>query len=367
MKPYVPEKLPLEFLDWENLVTLIGEANAALGRYDGILHGIPNPAVLLSPLGTQEAVLSSRIEGTQATFEEVLKYEATAAEGRRPDDDIREIVNYRRAMQFAVKELQTRPISLNLIRNVHSILLDSVRGKNKARGQFRTSQNWIGAAGCSMEEATYVPPAPEQLMAHLGNWEQYVHHAEKDCLVQLAVVHGQFEVIHPFMDGNGRVGRMFIPLFLSEKGLLRSPMFYISAYLEANRSEYYTRLQGISKKQDWAGWIRFFLLSVQEQARKNASIARAILDLYEEMKRKVVNLTRSQYAIQTLDSLFQMPVFGTTDFARYSGIPRKSASRILRQLREADHLITIREASGRRPAILAFPRLIDRVEGRDLV
>jgi Fic family protein len=366
MKPYVPETLPLESLDWENLVTLIGEANAALARYDGILHGIPNPAVLLSPLGTQEAVLSSRIEGTQATLEEVLEYEATATAGKIPYDDIREIINYRKAMQSAVEELHARPISLNLIRNAHSILLASVRGKNKARGRFRISQNWIGSPGCTMEEATYVPPAPERLATCLGNWEQYVHYAEKDRLVQLSVVHAQFEVIHPFMDGNGRVGRMLIPLFLFEKGLLMSPMFYISAYLEANRSEYYDRLQGISSKQDWTGWISFFLVSVREQAKENARIARAILDLYEEMKREVVNLTHSQYAIQTLDALFQMPIFGTPDFVRYSGIPRKSASRIIKQLREEGHLITIREASGRRPAILAFPRLIDRVEGRDL-
>jgi len=366
MKPYVPEKLPLESIDWISLIPLIGEANAALARYDGILQGIVNPAVLLSPLGTQEAVLSSKIEGTQATLEDVLEYEATAAERKVPHDDILEIVNYRQASHAALEELEKRPISLNLIRKLHAILLDSVRGKDKARGRFRTGQNWIGPPGCAMNEATYVPPTPENVAEHLGNLEKYIHYTEKDRLVQLAVVHAQFEIIHPFMDGNGRLGRMLIPIFLYEKGLLSSPMFYISAYLEANRPTYYARLQDVSKSQAWSEWIEFFLTAIREQARENAVKARAIIGLYEIMKRIIVDLTRSQYAIQTLDSLFQMPVFGTSSFASYSGIPRKSASRILRQLREESHLITIREASGRRPAVLAFPRLVNLVERGDL-
>jgi len=211
-----------------------------------------------------------------------------------------------------------------------------------------------------------VPPTPKKLAEHLGNLENYIHYKEKDRLVQLAVVHAQFEIIHPFMDGNGRLGRMLIPIFLYEKGLLSSPMFYISAYLEANRSAYYARLQDVSETQAWARWIGFFLTGIREQACENASKARAIIKLYEVMKRIIVDLTRSQYAIQTLDSLFQMPVFGTPNFATYSGIPRKSASRILRQLREEGYLITIRGASGRRPAILAFPRLVSLAEGRDL-
>src|SRR5438874_7352362 len=210
IRPFTPPVLPLQ-LDWEALIPFIGAANRALSSFNGALYGMPNAELLLSPLTTQEAVLSSRIEGTQATFGEVLKFEA----GEQPEQesrrlDIQEILNYRKSLQVAEQELRTRPFTLNLLLELHSVLLDSVRGRDKGQGRLRTIQNWIGSPGSRIEEATYVPPEPERLPALLDNWEKYYHAERPDPLVQLAKIHGQFEIIHPFVDGNGRIGRILI-------------------------------------------------------------------------------------------------------------------------------------------------------------
>ena len=325
MKPYIPEQLPLKSLNWPSFIRLIGQANAAIARYDGILQGIINPDVLLSPLMTQEAVLSSRIEGTQATIEEVLEFEAVPEMETSRYEDIQEIINYRKSMYLAIDELKKRPISLNMLLDMHSVLLNSVRGHNKGKGRFRNIQNWIGAPGTPIENATYIPPEPLHLMEYLSTFEKYMHYDEEDRLVQLAIIHAQFELIHPFIDGNGRLGRILVPLFLYENGLLGRPMFYISSYLEQHRSEYYDKLRTISEKNDWSGWITFFLTAVIEQAKNNSEKARSILSLYERMKIEVSRLTHSQYSIQTLDSLFNSPIFKSTDFPERSKIPKASA------------------------------------------
>lgn len=362
MKPYIPDNLPFESLKWDAFISLIGDANAALARFDGILQGIVNPSVLLSPLTTHEAVLSSRIEGTEATLEEVLEYEAAPTKETRKIEDIREIINYRKAMNAAVEILKKRPISLNLMKDIHAILLDSVRGQNRGRGEFRTIQNWIGRPGCSIEEATFVPPDPVALINYLSDLEKYIHFEEKDRIIQLAIVHAQFEIIHPFLDGNGRVGRILIPLFLYEKGLLSNPMFYLSAYFEKNRDTYYDKLHSVSAYKDWEGWIAFFMTAVIEQARINSDKARAILGLYNEMKSEITKATRSQFSIQTLDTIFDRPIFRTTDFIQNSGIPKPTALRILNTLQKEKILITLREGSGRRAALLMFGRLLELVE-----
>jgi len=357
-------QLPLDCIDWGAHVSLIAQANAALARYDGILEAMVNPALLLSPLTTQEAVLSSRIEGTQATLEEVLEFEADPKRKIEPNKhaDIQEIINYRQAMQRAVELLKKKPLCLNLICELHSILLDSVRGTNKARGEFRRIQNWIGPPDCSIEEATFVPPSPDMLPDVLDNWEKYIHFDEKERLVQLAVIKAQFELIHPFIDGNGRIGRMLVPLFLYEKKLLSRPMFYLSAYLERNRELYYHRLNAISEKNDWDGWIRFFLTAVAEQAKENTRKARAILDLYEEMKQKIPEITRSQYAIQAIDAIFDRPIFQSPDFIRRSRIPKDSAFRILGELRKAGIITILEEGKGRRAAIMVFGKVLEITE-----
>lgn len=363
MKPYVPQALPPAGLDFARIVRKIGPANAALARYDGLLQSVINPQVLLSPLTSREAVLSSRIEGTQATVDEVLEFEAGIDFSGEKAKDIQEIVNYRKALTLASETLVDRSLSLALLRQMHKVLMDSVRGADKTPGSFRADQNWIGPPHCKIEEASFVPPSPLQLLDHLQAWEAYLSTTDFDVLAQTAVVHAQFELIHPFKDGNGRIGRLLIPLFLFQKRALASPMFYVSEYLETNRDLYYARLAGISRDGDWDGWIEFFLDAVTQQATSNTMKVRGILELYERMKRRITELTRSQYAISVLDTLFDRPIFQSRDFVERSGIPKQTALPILRKLREDGLLHTLRKPSGRRSAILGFRDLLNCAEG----
>jgi Fic family protein len=358
MPPYEPKPLPPTGLDLARLIGLVGEANTALAHYDGLLQAMVNPAVLLSPLTNQEAVLSSKIEGTQATIEEVLEHEAGQEHDESKSGDIQEILNYRKALVLGGEAAADRPISLGLIRELHRVLMDTVRGQDKKPGEFRQDQNWIGPPGSTIDSATFVPPHPLQLPNHLSAWEAYMGGTDFDALVQSAVVHAQFELLHPFRDGNGRIGRLLIPLFLYSKKRLSSPMFYLSAYLEAHRDTYYARLQAISRDEDWTGWICFFLTAIAEQARLNASRTRAIMRLHESMKARVRDIARSQHTAQLVDALFDRPIFRISDFSRRTGIPKPSLHNLLRQLEEAAIIRTLRPAAGRRPSILVFPELL---------
>lgn len=359
MEPHIPQKLPLDSLDWVRFIRLIGGATFELAQYAGTLRGMVNPELLLSPLTTHEAVMSSKIEGTQATLEDVLRYEASPEKGGARNEDIREVINYRRALEYAVEYLKKRPTCLNLCREMHSILLDSVRGKDKGRGEFRKVQNWIGRPGSSIEKATYVPPPPDRLIEFLVNLEEYMHFEEKDRLVQLALIHAQFEIIHPFVDGNGRLGRILIPLFLIDKKMLDSPVFYVSEYLDDNRTTYYDHLNGITKNNDWESWVEFFLTTITEQSKTNTRKAMAILSLYEGMKEEIETVLHSQYSIRTLDAIFQNPIFNTTMFVRESGIPRPSAARILAQLEKSKVITTVIKGSGHRSSLMVFRRVLD--------
>jgi len=367
MQAYEPVALPPSGIEIAQLVTLVGEANAALARYDGLLQGMVNPAVMLSPLTNQEAVLSSRIEGTQATVEEVLEHEAGQEYDVNKEADIQEILNYRKALTLAAETLTDRPLRLSLVKALHKELMSSVRGQDKEPGEFRKTQNWIGPYGCTIETASFVPPNPLQLMDHLQAWELYLESDDSDPLLQAAVVHAQFEILHPFKDGNGRIGRLLIPLFLYSKGRLSTPMFYLSAYLEANRAEYYARLAAVTREGDWTGWTAFFLRAIAEQAKTNIARVRAILALYESMKTRVREITRSQHSAQIVDALFDRPIFRIGDFATRAGIPKPTAHPLLRQLQDAGLLRQLREGAGRRPAILAFPELLNIAEGRKVL
>ena len=370
MKPYKPDQLPIENLDYRLLFALVGEANAELARYDGLLQGIPDPAVMLSPLTTREAVLSSKIEGTQATVDEVLEQEAGIKKEGEKYKDIQEISNYRSALFKASEHLKSYPIRLSFILDLHRILLDSVRGQGKTPGEFRKDQNWIGRAGCTMAEASFVPPSPLQLQDHLQAWQEYLDFDESDFLLQVAVVHAQFELLHPFKDGNGRIGRLLIPLFLFQKKALSQPMFYLSEYLEANRDEYYQRLGAISQEGDWNGWIAFFLKAITVQAKQNSERVKAIMALYDDMKLRIHDITHSQYSVYLLDALFSRPIFKTTDlvsrFRDEYGIHEKTTPGLLRQLKEAGVLMELQAGSGRRAAVLCFPELLNLAEGREV-
>jgi len=371
MKPFVPPTLPWPHIAWEPLIPSIGRANRALAQFNGILHGLPNPAILLSPMTTQEAVLSSKIEGTQASLDDVLKFEA----GDKPkeeslSDDVQKILNYRQALNEAVPALQKRPFNLNLLKSLHATLLAGVRGNDKARGRFRPVQNWIGRPGQSIEKASYVPPAPERVLEFMDAWEKFYHADSPDPLVQLAMVHAQFELIHPFLDGNGRLGRILIPLFLTEKGVLEQPMFYLSAYLEKKRTIYMDRLRDLSHRPDgWTRWIEFFLQAIEEQAAANTRTARSILALYQTKKTQIMELTRSPWAMAVLDQMFKQPVFSASNvpLRKKNGPSRQAYALLLAKLKEAKILTTVHPSSGRRAEVLAFAELIELCKGPQMI
>lgn len=360
MEPYIPRSLPLNDIDWVKYIELLGKANRALAQYDGILRGIVNQYILLSPLTTQEAVISSKIEGTRVTFEEMLEYEGEILiePDSRLTQEIVEVENYRKAMDQAVGSLRYHPLTIDTICELHRILLTGVRGRNKEPGKIRTVQNYIGHDGSTIESATFIPPKPEDVVPALKNWETYLGMTEKDPLVQLAILKAQFELIHPFLDGNGRIGRMLVPLILYQKKVLSSPLFYISAYFEGHQLQYYTRLNAISKEDDWDGWISFFLQAISEQAEENCEKATEILHLYNVMKPKLNETLKSKYSLQVLDFLFSLPIFTSSKFIKETHIPKQSAVNLLGQL-EKEGIITIREkGKGRTPTSYTFERLL---------
>jgi len=366
---YHTGQFPPQDLDWQALLPLIGPAHAAVAGYEGMLEGLPNANVLLSPLASQEAVLSNRIEGTQTTLTEVLTFEA---EGNLSDEstperaNFREVLNYRIALFAAVDMLKDIPLSQRLIRDTHEVLMQGVRGQYKAPGKYRRPLDncWIGPPGSTIATARYVPCPAKLLTTAMDNLESYIHHETQDLLVQLAILHAEFEAIHPFLDGNGRIGRLLVPLFMFDKELLSSPNFYISEYLESNRDEYYERLLAVSRDDDWTGWCVFFLTVLKEQASANQGKIRDILKLYSERRDQIVEEAPSQYSARALDAIFDKPIFRTIDFVKNSGIPKYTARRLLNLFKERGLLMELRQGGGRRSSILAFPELLNIAEGR---
>ena len=372
MEPRLPVayhegRFPPAELDLGALFPLVGPANAAIARYEGVLAGIPNPDVLLSPLTAREAVLSSKIEGTQVTLGEVLEFEAQGHlfdESTPKKADAREVLNYRAALREAERLMAELPLSQRLIRATHHVLMDGVRGRNKDPGEYRRIPNWIGPEGCTIDQARFVPPGADCIDEAMGAWEAYIHSHAPDRLVQLAIVHAEFEAIHPFRDGNGRIGRLVIPLFLYAHGLLSRPNFYLSEYLETNRAEYYDRLLAVSRDNDWTGWVAFFLKGIIAQADANTRKAQAILTLHQNRRDWVVEITHSQYAVRALDWIFQRPIFQTPDFIASAQIPPATARKIVRDLRANGLLSELVPASGRAPATFVFSELLNIAEGR---
>jgi len=290
------------------LLRLLSAADCALGRLDGAASILPNPDFFVSMYVRQEAVLSSQIEGTQSTLEDVLAYEA-GARGADAPRDLAEVVNYVKAMNHGLARLAELPLSLRLIREIHGRLLEGVRGSERTPGEFRRSQNWIGPAGCTLNNAAYVPPAVHDMLPALDDLEKFLHDESLPVLVQAGLAHAQFETIHPFLDGNGRVGRLLIAFLLCWRGALHRPLLYLSLYLKAHRQEYYDRLNAIRVEGDWEGWLRFFLAGVADVADGATRTARAILDLREEHRRLVASKARkASSAHALLDMLFMNPI-----------------------------------------------------------
>ena len=361
---------PPQNIDCNLLISSIGKARGALGSYNGLLSAIPESGLLLSPLTTNEARLSSQIEGTNVTLSEVLEVEAGGeVDTLSPEqkNDAEEVLNYRSALQTSALEIEERGLTEHLMRQAHARLMRGVRGMDKSPGQYRHDQNWIGSPGCSVEEAGFVPVAPEHLLSGMEAWSRYINREDiPDPVVQLAVSHVEFEALHPFKDGNGRLGRMLIPLFLYKRRVLSSPNFYMSGYFEENRDEYLGKLRRVSSHGEWTEWCLFFLKSVAIQAVENESKARAILNLHEKTRIHAADTTNSSHCVRVVDFMFHSPVFRIPVLAEKTGIPGQTARRLVLSLKEAGILGELRSSSGRRPAVYFFPALINATEGREV-
>lgn len=362
--PFDLSKLP-PAIDYTVLVELISQAHASLVRLDETLLHLRNPALIERTFLTREAVLSSQIEGTQATLEEVFKKEAEEGEKIKEEDkkgqDIQEIINYRQAMREGVKLLDAgEPLAENNIKKLHKILLQSVRGKVRAPGEFRREQVYIAPPGTPITEARYIPPIPLQIPELYGDFDRYLNTegAERDPLVQIAVAHYQFEAIHPFKDGNGRVGRLLIPLFLYQRKLLSRPYMYISKYLEEHRRDYYDLLADVSYKGEWTPWVRFFLNGLCEQAKDASTLARKIIDMQNEYERHIADFN-SPYAFNLLEAIFAYPVFTTTKIRKEAGIEIvQTALNLIQKFVKAGILVDA-SPERKRGKTYAFTRLLD--------
>lgn len=316
--PHIPEKLPFDTFKLVNqeIFKLTTKASKALGEYTGFLINTPNPGLLLSPITTQEAVLSSKLEGTHATLEDIFNHEA-GIKTQIQDDEIKEILNYRKALNYAITNISTinnlsqsdskDPLTLNIIKEMHRILLDNVRGSSKHPGRFKVSQNYIGGSN----HISFTPLPAQFVEEYMSNLERYIHYDESDLLIQAAIIHAQFEMIHPFEDGNGRIGRLLIPLFFYYTELIPLPTFYMSSYFNADRDLYIQKLSNISKNNEWQEWIIYFLKGIIMQALLNTKKANAILALYNEYKDNAKDI-RSYHYIEVLDFIFQHPIFNVS-------------------------------------------------------
>lgn len=285
---FIPDPLPPKLTWTPELTRALSDADRLIGKLGGQGIRLPNPHLLIRPFVRREAVLSSRIEGTRSSLGELLAAEAGAAVERSPAD-LREVGNYVVALEYGIKRLNSLPLSLRLIRELHERLMKDVRGGHATPGQFRRSQNWIGPPGCTLENAVYVPPPPSEFMSCLGEWEKFLQDRSLPPLVQAGMVHSKFEAIHPFVDGNGRIGRLLIILFLIERKILPAPLLYLSAFFEATRRDYYDRLQGVVERSEWVEWLHYFLNGVARQSEDALGRAERINGLLENWRKAVAD------------------------------------------------------------------------------
>ncbi len=363
---FVPNPLPAPLTLTRRLFTTLSEADRALGELAGLGRMIPNPALLISPFIRKEAVLSSKIEGTETTMTEVYSFEAelstppTRRRTRIPPDVI-EVINHIDATRYGLVRINELPISLRLIKELHERLMRGVRGEDKSPGEFRRTQNWIGSRGCLLKDATYVPPPVPEMERSLDRLETYVH-AEDDLppLIRLAMIHSQFEMIHPFIDGNGRIGRLLIVLLMVHWNLLPIPLLYLSAFFERNRETYYERLLGVSARGEWEEWISFFLQGIGEQARDATTRAKKLQDLQAEWRGQVTSPRSSTLTLRLVDSLFESPVVRVPRAQALLGVTYPSAKQTIDKLVQAGIL----EPYGDRTYSRAWiaPRILELID-----
>jgi Fic family protein len=358
-------KFPPPQLDYVRLMPGLLAATAELARYDQVLRGMHNSEIFLAPLRGQEAVISSRMEGTISTLDEILQLQAEFGddnEGAASEfrTEVIETALYRRALNTAQRQLEEgRPLSESLLKSIHRHLLSFGRGANKSPGEYKREQNYIGERGS--RRVSFVPIAPEHLASGMEALFALAGDDAMPVLLRTALAHAEFESLHPFEDGNGRVGRMLITLMLWRDGAISAPHFYISRYFEDHKDEYLDRLREVSARDDWDGWCEFFLAAVAQQSARNLEVAQSISDFYEEMKSRFIEVLSSKYAVAALDYLFTSPVFSNSRFTSKAGIPTQTAARFTRVLLQERLLETVIEASGRRPAVYRFEPLMERV------
>ena len=357
-RAFVPAPLPPPLAWDERLAVRLSAADRAIGRLAGEGRRLPNPPLLMRPFLRKEAVLSSRIEGTQATLGELLAAEAGAPVERSPAD-LREVGNYVTALEYGLERLDTLPLSLRLVRELHERLMRGVRGDVATPGEFRRSQNWIGPPGCTLNDATYVPPPPSELMACLAAWERFLYDEALPPLVHAALAHSQFEAVHPFLDGNGRVGRLLITLLLVQRGIIPSPLFYLSPYFEATREEYYARLLGVTERGEWEEWLTYFLTGVVLQADDAVDRIQRIDDLFSRWKQ---GLARGQSRLPglALDLFAENPFWTVGGVSGRLEVAFTTAQRAIDRLEIAGIVAQVGEA--RRNRVYCASAVLDVLE-----
>jgi Fic family protein len=348
---FVPNPLPPNLApDWE-ITRRLSEADRALSELSGVGRTMPNPHLLIGPFMRREAVLSSRIEGTQADIADLYAYEVgqLPLPGMEPapsEADVREVLNYVRALEYGLERLNTLPVSLRLIRELHERLLVGVRGEHATPGEFRSRQNWIGQSGCTPNQATFVPPPVPQMHQALDAFEKYLHSGDvHPPLVRLGMVHYQFEAIHPFVDGNGRIGRLLISLLLVQWDLMPLPLLYLSAFFHRHRQDYYELLMAVSERGAWRDWILFFLQGVAEQAQDAILRAKRLQDLQAAWRQRLIRPRGSALPLRLAESLFTMPVLTIPEAQRLLGVTYPSAQRNVKKLVEVGILQQVGESS----------------------
>lgn len=342
---YIPNPLPPKLRWTDELVETLTRAHTSVGRLAGVGQTLVNPHLLINPFKSREAVLSSRIEGTQASLSDLFLFEAAPSPEPRVGD-VRQVRNYVRALEHGLQRVSELPLSLRLIRELHAVLLEGVRGEYYTPGEFRRSQNWIGPAGCTLNEASFVPPPAIELSVCLGEFESYIRAPSRlPPLVRSALIHYQFEAIHPFLDGNGRIGRLLITLLLCIEGLLPQPLLYLSAYFEANRQAYYDHLLRVSQAGRWTEWVLFFLTGVHEQAQDAIARSNRLIALHEEFRARCHRPRGSALLLKLVDRLFELPAIRASAAQELLGVTFRSAQNNIEKLVK---LGILREVTGQR-------------------
>jgi Fic family protein len=358
---YHYDRFPPIALDYSRIVVPLIQATDALARYDQMLKNMQNSELLLAPLRNQEAVISSRMEGTVSTMDEILRFEADSEndseETRNVRSEVFETILYQRALVNAQQAMEDGyPLSLHLIKTLHQQLLSFGRGAKKSPGQFKLEQNYV--VDKFKKQVLFVPVSPEKLNDGLENLMNYINESNDPILVKTALMHLEFEALHPFQDGNGRVGRMLITLLLWSTKTIAKPHFYLSGYMEEHKDEYMETMRSVSESNDWEKWCIFFFKAIEKQAASNLEVAERIQSLYEEMKHVFSDALSSKWSVNALDFIFTNPVFRNNRFTSKSGIPGPTAARFTRILLEKDLIRIVEESSGRRSALYAFEPLL---------